>query len=115
MLLKSKEKAGVAATVLAQGSQFESVFKTLMDKIRAFEINHSIYELYLGHLQACYASHVDRLEKRIDDGLRAVRADFQVALDRQPRQRRWRLPRLPWQRKPIAPPDLPGAGDAGGP
>ena len=52
MLAKSKGQNATAA--VGTGTQFESVFKTLMDKIRAFEISHSIYELYLGHLQACY-------------------------------------------------------------
>lgn len=67
MKLKVQSNTTQLAKV-ASGSQFESVFKTLMDKIKAFEINHAIYELYLGHLQACYAAQVDRLERKVDDG-----------------------------------------------
>lgn len=85
----SKSKGRDAAPAVGTGTQFESVFKTLMDKIRAFEISHSIYELYLGHLQACYASTVERLDKRLDDEVSKLRADLAHVLDR-PRRRWWR-------------------------
>jgi hypothetical protein len=85
----SKSKGRDAAPAVGTGTQFESVFKTLMDKIRAFEISHSIYELYLGHLQACYASTVERLDTRLDDEVSRLRADLAHVLDR-PRRRWWR-------------------------
>ncbi len=86
MLAKSKGQNATAA--VGTGTQFESVFKTLMDKIRAFEISHSIYELYLGHLQACYAFTVDRLDKKMDDEVSKLRADLAHVLER-PRRRRF--------------------------
>ena len=84
MLAKSKGQNATAA--VGTGTQFESVFKTLMDKIRAFEISHSIYELYLGHLQACYAFTVDRLDRKLDDEVSKLRADLAHVLER-PRRR----------------------------
>jgi hypothetical protein len=88
MLAKSKGQNATAA--VGTGTQFESVFKTLMDKIRAFEISHSIYELYLGHLQACYAFTVERLDRKLDDEVSKLRADLAHVLER-PRRRRWGL------------------------
>ena len=88
MLAKSKGQNATAA--VGTGTQFESVFKTLMDKIRAFEISHSIYELYLGHLQACYAFTVSNLDKKMDDEVSKLRADLAHVLER-PRRRRWGL------------------------
>ena len=84
MLAKSKGQNATAA--VGTGTQFESVFKTLMDKIRAFEISHSIYELYLGHLQACYAFTVSNLDKKVDDEVSKLRADLAHVLER-PRRR----------------------------
>ncbi len=86
MLAKSKGQNATAA--VGTGTQFESVFKTLMDKIRAFEISHSIYELYLGHLQACYAFTVERLDRKLDDEVSKLRADLAHVLER-PRRRRF--------------------------
>merc|ERR1712196_91890 len=86
MLAKSKGQNATAA--VGTGTQFESVFKTLMDKIRAFEISHSIYELYLGHLQACYAFTLDRLDRKVDDEVSKLRADLAHVLER-PRRRRF--------------------------
>ena len=86
MLAKSKGQNATAA--VGTGTQFESVFKTLMDKIRAFEISHSIYELYLGHLQACYAFTVSNLDKKMDDEVSKLRADLAHVLER-PRRRRF--------------------------
>jgi hypothetical protein len=86
MLAKSKGQNATAA--VGTGTQFESVFKTLMDKIRAFEISHSIYELYLGHLQACYAFTVSNLDKNMDDEVSKLRADLAHVLER-PRRRRF--------------------------
>ena len=77
-----------ATAAVGTGTQFESVFKTLMDKIRAFEISHSIYELYLGHLQACYAFTVSNLDKKMDDEVSKLRADLAHVLER-PRRRRF--------------------------
>ena len=84
MLAKSKGQNATAA--VGTGTQFESVFKTLMDKIRAFEISHSIYELYLGHLQACYAFTLDRLDRKVDDEVSKLRAELAHVLER-PRRR----------------------------
>ena len=84
MLAKSKGQNATAA--VGTGTQFESVFKTLMDKIRAFEISHSIYELYLGHLQACYAFTLDRLDRKVDDEVSKLRAELSHVLER-PRRR----------------------------
>ena len=72
---------------------------SFMDKIKAFEINHAIYELYLGHLQACYAAQVDRLERKVDDGLAALRAEL-ADVRAAPR----RGFRFPWQRRRTEPP-----------
>ncbi|KAH8063990.1 hypothetical protein JL720_13014 [Aureococcus anophagefferens] len=96
MKLKVQSNTTQLAKV-ASGSQFESVFKTLMDKIKAFEINHAIYELYLGHLQACYAAQVDRLERKVDDGLAALRASSRTS-------RRRGAASASWQRRRTEPP-----------
>lgn len=89
-LQKSKGKAAETAAV-GTGTQFESVFKTLMDKIRGVEMNHAIYELYLAHLQACYAAAVERAERRVDDEVGKLRAELAHVLD--PKRR------FPWSRR----------------
>lgn len=43
--------------------EYNSIFKTLMDKIKAFEINQTITELYLERLHACFTQTVDDIEK----------------------------------------------------
>lgn len=51
---------------LTPETQYESIFKTLMDRIKAFEINQTIAELYLAQLHTCHAAKVDDLEKKVD-------------------------------------------------
>ncbi|KAJ1460965.1 hypothetical protein M885DRAFT_316674 [Pelagophyceae sp. CCMP2097] len=85
MLAKTRAKASsvdvAVGGVGAQSAQFESIFKTLMDKIKAYEIHQSITELYFHHLQQCYSATLARQDARAAADSAALRADMLRATD----------------------------------
>ncbi|CAM9200853.1 unnamed protein product [Choristocarpus tenellus] len=46
---------------VAIGGQYESIFKTLMNKIKTLEINQSLFNLYIENLQDCYHGVIQEL------------------------------------------------------
>uniref|UniRef100_A0A7S3NMX8 SUN domain-containing protein n=1 Tax=Aureoumbra lagunensis TaxID=44058 RepID=A0A7S3NMX8_9STRA len=83
MLLKSTQQAAPREVTTPPVPGYDSIFKTLMDKIKAFEINHSIAERYLVHLHACFVSSVDQIESKYDAKLQAIRDEIRLISARQ--------------------------------
>ncbi|CAN0331379.1 unnamed protein product [Discosporangium mesarthrocarpum] len=46
---------------VAIGGQYESIFKTLMNKIKTLEINQSLFNLYIENLHGCYSGIVQEM------------------------------------------------------
>lgn len=57
-------------------SQYNSIFKTLMDKIKSFEINQTITDRYLERLHACYTQTLEERDKEQASRFAALRAEF---------------------------------------
>jgi len=63
---KEKVKAKVAAKIMPKqsgsddlDSNVDSIFKTLVGKLKNLEISHSILDLYIGNMHACYSSVIE--------------------------------------------------------